>query len=88
MNETNKKWKKEQKDGEKRGRERKIEEMKEGRENENLRKKNKASRLTTCWSVIPPKPFLLEEQCKVHMLCMSLPNNYSMGVGGMVPTKR
>ena len=40
MNETNKKWKKEQKDGEKRGRERKIEEMKEGRENGNLRKKN------------------------------------------------
>ena len=55
MNETNKKWKKEQKDGEKRGRERKIEEMKEGRENGNLRKKNKASRLTTWWSVIPPK---------------------------------
>ena len=30
----------------------------------------------------PQKPFLLEEQCKVHMLCMSLPNNDSMGVGG------
>ena len=53
MNETNKKWKKEQKDGEKRGRERKIEEMKEGRENENLRKKNKASRLTMLISNTP-----------------------------------
>ena len=53
MNETNKKWKKEQKDGEKRGREWKIEEMKEGRENENLRKKNKASRLTMLISNTP-----------------------------------
>ena len=53
MNETNKKWKKEQKDGEKRGRERKIEEMKEGRENENLRKKNKASWLTMLISNTP-----------------------------------